>query len=88
MGLRLAQLRLPRSSIRALNETLAPHLENKTGPYTDRQLPAQPYHAQISPIYQPALSPNTHVLGVNTVESVKVVKVNCSVTIRKHLQMY
>ena len=30
LGLCLAQLRLPRSCVRALNETLAPHLKNKT----------------------------------------------------------
>ena len=33
---------------RALNETLAPHLKNKTAFHEDRQLPAQSYHAQIS----------------------------------------
>jgi len=48
LGLCLAQLRLPRSSVQALNETLAPHLKYKTVFQEDRQLPGQSYHAQIS----------------------------------------
>lgn len=63
-----AQLRLPRSSAQALNETLAPHLKNKTSAHKDRRLPAQPYHAQISPVsLSLSLSPhfiqNAHIQG-------------------------
>lgn len=48
LALCLAQLRLPRSSMQALNETLAPHLKNKKRAFHgDRQLPGLSYHAQI-----------------------------------------
>jgi len=60
LGLCFAQLRLPRSCVQALNETLAPHLKNKTAFHKDRQLPGQSYHAQISQFTKLASLSHTH----------------------------